>query len=66
MGWKCKRIFFGAPLIQIAPCETRGLLPFLLGKAQVLIRELGRFPIVPFDRGFAGISENRGFVAWRA
>jgi 2-polyprenyl-3-methyl-5-hydroxy-6-metoxy-1,4-benzoquinol methylase len=65
LEWKCKRIFWGAPLVQISPCEKDGYLQRLLGKAQFGIRQLGRFKVVPFDRGLPYISENRGFVASR-
>src|SRR5215469_880623 len=61
-GVACKRIFFGAPFIQIEPCETKGVLPSFASFAQFWIRQFGRFRIVPFDRGLPYISENRGFV----
>ncbi len=62
-GVQCKSIFWGAPFIQIEPCESSGMLPRIASFAQFWIRQFGRFRFLPFDRGLPYFSENRGFVA---
>ena len=65
-GLSCKRIFFGAPFIQIEPCETKGVLSRVASFSQFWIRQFGRFRILPFDRGLPYLSENRGFVGHKS
>ena len=66
LGWTCTPIFWGPPLIHMMPSDSNGKLEWLLEKAQNFFSYYLAKAGAPYQYGLPLISENRGFMAWKA
>jgi 2-polyprenyl-3-methyl-5-hydroxy-6-metoxy-1,4-benzoquinol methylase len=64
LGWKCRRFFFGPPLIHMTPSSAPAPIDFGLRGCQYVMHHAGR--LVPYQYGLPYLSLCRGFVAVKA
>jgi len=64
LGWKCRRFFFGPPLVHMTPSAAPAPIDFALRACQFLLHHSGR--LLPYQYGLPYLSLCRGFIASRA